>query len=122
MSDKPADKPEQPAEPKHQVWHPRMPTQRVLHAYANVDQEEPDPLTESPKITDPNEDTAPLHGSLDRSDTDSVVPNYSSEPGGDSEPAGRQDASRADKSAPAAPAAPAAAPARSPRRSRKRDT
>jgi hypothetical protein len=122
MSDKPEDKPAQPAEPKHQVWRPRMPTQRVLHGFANVDQEEPDPLTESPKINDPNEDTAPLHGSLDRSDADSVVPNYSSEPGDDSESAGRQDASRADKPAPAAPVTPAAPPARSPGRSRKRDT
>jgi hypothetical protein len=44
----------------------------VLHAFKNVNPE-PDPLTDSPNITDPNEDTAPLQGSLDRSDDDSLV-------------------------------------------------
>ncbi|MGH8256582.1 MAG: hypothetical protein ACRET0_10240 [Steroidobacteraceae bacterium] len=52
-----------------------MDTQRVLHGYSNVNQE-PDPLTESPNITDPNEDTAPLQGSLDRTDDDSLTDDY----------------------------------------------
>jgi len=70
---KPDDPP--PAPPKgnrNEAWRPRMDTQRVLHGFPNYNQEG-DPLTQSPNITDPNDDTAPLQGSGDRSDEDSVV-------------------------------------------------
>jgi hypothetical protein len=66
---KPTDKPK--GSTADMAWRPRIETQRVLHSFTNVNQE-PDPLTESPNITDPNEDTAPLQGSLDRSDDDSL--------------------------------------------------
>ncbi|HEX4025348.1 MAG TPA: hypothetical protein VHX52_11725 [Steroidobacteraceae bacterium] len=52
-----------------------MDSPRVLHSFSNVNQE-PDPLTDSPNITDPSEDTAPLQGSLDRSDDDAMVDEY----------------------------------------------
>ena len=96
MSDKPSEKPKSSTEPKREGWRPRMQTQRVLHGFSNPNQE-PDPLTESPNIADPSEDTAPLQGSLDRSDDDSVVPEYSG-----SEPAGEDEG---DQSGPDAPSA-----------------
>ena len=121
---KPSDKPKQPTEPKPEGWRPRMVTQRTLHAYSNLNQE-PDPLTESPNITDPSEDTAPLQGSLDRSDDDSVVPEYSGSEAagedegedraaGDDRTASDDNAGRTDTSGPDAPSA------RNPGRGRKR--
>jgi hypothetical protein len=70
---KQTDKPNESS--KGEPWRPRMDSPRVLHGFSNVNQE-PDPLTESPNITDPNEDTAPLQGSMDRSDDDSLTDEY----------------------------------------------
>ncbi len=63
----------QSTEPKrHQAWRPRIDdTQRDLHGFEGKTPEA-DSILESPKIRDPEEDTAPLQGTKDRSDEDSL--------------------------------------------------
>jgi len=69
-ADEPTPSPQQ--HKQREPWRPRIDTQRVLHGFSNYNQEG-DPLTQSPNITDPSDDSAPLQGSADRSDEDSVV-------------------------------------------------
>ena len=61
------------AKPKHGgAWRPRVDnSERVLHGFSN-ETPEADSILESPQVRDPEEDTAPLQGSKDRSDDDSM--------------------------------------------------
>lgn len=56
---------------REKAWRPRVDEQRVLHGFAN-ETPEADSILESPEVRDPAEDTAPLQGSKDRSDDDSM--------------------------------------------------
>jgi hypothetical protein len=62
----PASKPK-----RDEAWRPRIDSERVLHGFAN-ETPEADSILESPQLRDPDEDTAPLQGSKDRSDDDSL--------------------------------------------------
>jgi hypothetical protein len=58
--------------PKQQEpWRPRVDSERVLHGFQS-DSPEADSILESPELRDPEEDTAPLQGTKDRSDDDSM--------------------------------------------------
>ena len=77
-SSTPPSTPETPREAtgaklKHeqQPWRPRVDSQREWHAFGN-ETPEADSILESPRVRDPEEDTAPLQGSKDRSDDDSL--------------------------------------------------
>jgi hypothetical protein len=60
------------SKPKHEkAWRPRVDSERVLHGFTN-ETLEADSILESPEVRDPDEDTAPLQGSKDRSDEDSM--------------------------------------------------
>lgn len=60
------------SKPKHEeAWRPRVDTERVLHGFVN-ETLEADSILESPAVRDPETDTAPLQGSKDRSDKDSL--------------------------------------------------
>lgn len=60
------------AKPKReQAWRPRVDSERVLHGFSN-ETPEADSILESPQVRDPANDTAPLQGSKDRSDEDSM--------------------------------------------------
>ena len=54
-----------------QPWRPRVDSAPVLHGFANQIPEA-DSILESPELLDPENDTAPLQGSKDRSDDDSL--------------------------------------------------
>ena len=56
---------------REEAWRPRVDTERVLHGFQG-DTPEADSILESPEVRDPEEDTAPLQGSKDRSDDDSM--------------------------------------------------
>jgi len=58
---------------KHEeAWRPRGDdTERVLHGFESR-MPEADSILESPEVRDPEKDTAPLQGSKDRSDDDSL--------------------------------------------------
>jgi len=61
------------AKPKHdEAWQPRVDhSERVFHIFKN-ETLEADSILESPQIRDPEQDTAPLQGTKDRSDEDSL--------------------------------------------------
>jgi hypothetical protein len=56
---------------RDEAWRPRVDSERVLHGFQN-ETPEADSILESPEIRDPEDDTAPLQGSKDRSDEDSM--------------------------------------------------
>jgi len=56
---------------RDEAWRPRVDSERVLHGFQN-ETPEADSILESPEVRDPEEDTAPLQGSKDRSDKDSM--------------------------------------------------
>jgi hypothetical protein len=61
-----------PQTPKRdEAWRPRVDRERVLHGFTN-ETPEADSILESPQVRDPDDDTAPLQGSKDRSDEDSM--------------------------------------------------
>jgi hypothetical protein len=61
-----------PAEPTHEEpWRPRMDSPGVFHSFQN-ETPEADSILESPQLRDPEKDTAPLQGSKDKSDEDSL--------------------------------------------------
>jgi hypothetical protein len=55
------------------AWNPKIDRERTLHGFEGRTPEA-DSILESPKVRDPEEDTAPLQGSKDRSDEDSLEP------------------------------------------------
>ena len=62
------------SEPRRdEAWRPRVENQRELHGFEGKTPEA-DSILESPQIRDPEEDTAPLQGTNDRSDDDSLEP------------------------------------------------
>jgi len=60
-----------PKPKRDEAWRPRVDSERVLHGFAN-ETPEADSILESPQVRDPDKDTAPLQGSKDRSDDDSM--------------------------------------------------
>ena len=62
-----------PKPKKHEeAWRPRGDdTERVLHGFESR-MPDADSILESPEVRDPEKDTAPLQGSKDRSDEDSL--------------------------------------------------
>jgi hypothetical protein len=60
---------------RDEAWRPRMEKdrERDLHGFGGKTPEA-DSILESPQIRDPEEDTAPLQGTKDRSDDDSLEP------------------------------------------------
>lgn len=56
---------------REEAWRPRVDSERVLHGFQN-ETPEADSILERPEVRDPEEDTAPLQGSKDRSDEDSL--------------------------------------------------
>ena len=66
--------PPRSAEPRRdEAWRPRVESERELHGFEGKTPEA-DSILESPQIRDPEEDTAPLQGTNDRSDDDSLEP------------------------------------------------
>jgi hypothetical protein len=73
-SPSPSTSPEKPRPIRaaKQPWRPRIDDGREgLNSFAHVDPDGASPLA-SPQLRDANEDTAPLQGSKDRSDEDSL--------------------------------------------------
>jgi len=73
-SGSPSASPEKPASTRaaKQPWRPRVDDGRdELNSFAHVDPDGTSPLASS-QLQDANEDTAPLQGSKDRSDEDSL--------------------------------------------------
>ncbi len=61
-----------PARPRRDAaWTPRIERERDLHGFKG-NTPEADSILESPQIRNPEEDTAPLEGTRDRSDEDSL--------------------------------------------------
>jgi len=58
--------------PHREAWRPRLDAERELNAFIG-NTPEADSIVESPKLRDAAEDTAPLQGSKDISDKDSLV-------------------------------------------------
>jgi hypothetical protein len=56
---------------REEAWRPRVDRAGVLHGFQN-ETPEADSILESPEVRDPEEDTAPLQGTKDRSDEDSL--------------------------------------------------
>ena len=56
---------------RDEAWRPRVDSERVLHGFDNQ-KPDADSILESPEVRDPDKDTAPLQGSKDRSDNDSM--------------------------------------------------
>lgn len=56
---------------RDEAWQPRIDRAGVLHGFQN-ETPEADSILETPQVRDPEEDTAPLQGSRDRSDEDSM--------------------------------------------------
>jgi hypothetical protein len=56
---------------RDEAWMPRIERERDLHGFKG-NTPEADSILESPQIRNPEEDTAPLEGTRDRSDEDSL--------------------------------------------------
>jgi hypothetical protein len=67
--------PRKPGQEHAEAWRPRMVEDRPFNVFESGHQG-PDTVPPSPKVRDPSEDTAPLEGTRDRSDKDSLTPQY----------------------------------------------
>ena len=56
---------------REEAWRPRVDRERVLHGFEG-ETPEADSILESPEVRDADDDTAPLQGTKDRSDDDSM--------------------------------------------------
>ena len=57
---------------KRKTWQPKVEAEPEFHPFAGIDRAKDD-LVRSPRIRDASEDTAPLEGTKDLSDTDSLT-------------------------------------------------